>query len=142
MSAASPTNSDGSPSISLDDDPKLSQEDIKPDISTGKTSRKPRQKSYGKQEVLMLSQAYMQESLDPIHGTSNKADIMRKDVCNSYNKMIVEFNWSNMDCLTLGSPFTPLPLRTWPSLKILVKVHTAGRQQIRGHPLSLPDEFC
>ena len=62
-------------------------------------------------------QAYMQESLDPICRTSKKADIMWKGIFDSYNKMIVVFNQSNMDCLTLDHPFTPLPLCTWPSLK-------------------------
>ena len=116
MSAPSPSNSDGYPTNS-DCGFEPSEEDIKPNI-TGKTPRNPRQKSYEEQEILMLSQAYMRSSLDPIRGTSKKADTMWKDICETYNKMIVGFNQSNMDRLSLDRPFTQLPTRTSPSLKI------------------------
>ena len=55
-------------------------EDVKP------SGKKARQQIFNEQEVLLLSQVYMRGgSLDAIHGTSKKGDIMWNDIKISYN---------------------------------------------------------
>lgn len=107
MSATSPRSND-------DSDPPPSQHDeadVKPKTVT------VRQAGFTRQEILMLAQAYMRESLDPIRGTNKKADVMWKDIYDSYDKLRQAHDRSKMDRLSLDTPFTPLPERTSVSLK-------------------------
>lgn len=100
-----------SPIGNNDDTPEPSQKDVKP------TRPKPRSQGFTAQEILMLAQAYMRESLDPINGTSKKADVMWKDICQSYNKLRQEYDRGKIERLSADKPYTPLPERPTPSLK-------------------------
>ena len=106
MSNPSPSSSDNN------DDNEPSQPDVKPTINRSKRSQ-----GFTAQEVLMLAQAYMRESLDPINGTSKKADAMWKDICHAYNKMRQDFDRHKIENLSQDKSYTPLPERPSPSLK-------------------------
>ena len=97
----------------LNDPPPLKEsEDVKPSL------KKPaRQQSFNEQEVLLLAQAYMRESLDPIRGTSKKADVMWNDIEQTYNRLRQEHDARKLARLSVDEAHTPLPERKKGSLR-------------------------
>ena len=93
-----------SPIGNNDDRPEPSQKDVKPKP----TRPKPRTLGFTAQEILMLAQAYMHESLDPINGTSKKADVMWNDICQSYNKLRQAYDRGKIERLSADKPYTPI----------------------------------
>ena len=100
MSATSPTSSND------DSEAPLSQLDVKPKPKPNPT---PRQASFSSQELFMLAQACMRESLDPIRRTNEKADTMWKDIHDAYNynKLRQAQDQARMERLSLDTPFIP-----------------------------------
>ena len=90
-----------------DDPPVTEPEDVKPSAKKARA----RQQSFNEQEVLLLAQAFMRESLDPIRGTSKKADVMWNDIEQTYNRLRQEHDARKLARLSIDDAHTPLPER-------------------------------
>ena len=65
----------------------------------------PHQKSFDGQEILMLAQAFMRESLNPIRGTCKKANVMWKDVGDAYHLLRRDYDRKKLEHLFANDDF-------------------------------------
>ena len=99
------------PPVNEHDPPVNEPEDVKPSV------KKARQQSFNEQEIFLLAQAYMRESLDTIRGTSKKGGVMWNDIETTYNRLRQEHDARKLARLAIGQSHTPLPDRKKGSLK-------------------------